>query len=336
MGQRANLVVITPGGTELYYSHWRANTLDRELFWGPDHATAFARMQRSESEGAKWLDEIWSEGGAVIDHVRRSLIWYGGEDVVYDVPRRRVALALMRSCWEGWEIEWAAEGILDLAKRAGVPADHVLSPPEDVRAGTPELASPQQRNWVDGVITVVDRGQARVVPLVGHPGHWLNSAPALLSAVREQPGLSRFDYAEWSSTFPQGGLHVDFDQCSAGFWLAPPFENAVARAVAALPGFEVEFWRDRYERHLELTRGYLDFPGVDPIACIADLRHTLLGESESGGKSLLRAVESLRGHGSEVTNINPFALRDDSLELPPSHRMELFEHAVAEWYATRE
>src|SRR6187431_409034 len=46
VGQRANLVVVTAQGVELYYTHWGANVLDRELFWGPVHATAFARAQR--------------------------------------------------------------------------------------------------------------------------------------------------------------------------------------------------------------------------------------------------------------------------------------------------
>lgn len=59
MGQRANLIVRTTERDELYYSHWRANTLDSDLFWGPEAATAFARAQRSVAEGAEWLDEIW-------------------------------------------------------------------------------------------------------------------------------------------------------------------------------------------------------------------------------------------------------------------------------------
>jgi hypothetical protein len=42
MGQGANLVILEHGweGPErhLYYTHWRANTLGCDLFWGPEHA----------------------------------------------------------------------------------------------------------------------------------------------------------------------------------------------------------------------------------------------------------------------------------------------------------
>lgn len=127
MGQRASLAVITDRGTELYYSHWRANTLDRDLFWGPAHATAFIRRQRSEAEGAEILDEVWAEGGAVVDQTRRTLLWYGGQDICFDIPRRRLHLALMRRLWRDWTIEWACEGIADIADALGISRDVVLT-----------------------------------------------------------------------------------------------------------------------------------------------------------------------------------------------------------------
>jgi hypothetical protein len=63
MGQRANLVIVRPDGYELFYSHWCANTLPRDLFWGPEHAERFIRMQRPAGHD-EWLDTIWAEGGA--------------------------------------------------------------------------------------------------------------------------------------------------------------------------------------------------------------------------------------------------------------------------------
>jgi hypothetical protein len=54
MGQRANYVLVEESGRwSLFYSHWAANTIDRDLFWGPDHAIAFVRAQRPTTE---WLD----------------------------------------------------------------------------------------------------------------------------------------------------------------------------------------------------------------------------------------------------------------------------------------
>ena len=46
MGQRANLIIVQYGQYKLFYSHWAANTLTRDLFWSPEFATAFIQMQK--------------------------------------------------------------------------------------------------------------------------------------------------------------------------------------------------------------------------------------------------------------------------------------------------
>ena len=45
MGHRANLVIVTENGYELYYDHWLANTLPFQVFWGPEHALKLIRLQ---------------------------------------------------------------------------------------------------------------------------------------------------------------------------------------------------------------------------------------------------------------------------------------------------
>lgn len=47
MGQRPNLILVEGREYRLFYSHWCANTLPRDLFWGPEHAAAFIRIQRA-------------------------------------------------------------------------------------------------------------------------------------------------------------------------------------------------------------------------------------------------------------------------------------------------
>ena len=89
MGQRANLVLVEDGKYQLFYSHWCANTLPRDLFWGPEHAVAFIRLQRAVDESG-WLDDVWAEGGALLDLDRKRCLLYGGEDILYDVPLRRI------------------------------------------------------------------------------------------------------------------------------------------------------------------------------------------------------------------------------------------------------
>ncbi|GIP11396.1 hypothetical protein P4H94_06290 [Paenibacillus macerans] len=56
MGQRANLIIVRNNYYELYYSHWCANTLPKDLFWGEQHAVKFIEMQKQVEESG-WLDD---------------------------------------------------------------------------------------------------------------------------------------------------------------------------------------------------------------------------------------------------------------------------------------
>jgi hypothetical protein len=327
-------VVVTAQGVELYYTHWGANVLDRELFWGPVHATAFARAQRSEAEGAEWLDDVWSEGGAVIDHTQRLLLWYGGEDILYDVPRRRVLFELMRTCWQGWQVHWAAQGIVDLAQHVGISKQRVLTVQKSERTAPPTpptFPCPERKDWIDAVITVVERGTVRVMPIQGHPGHFMADGALLLPALRTAEGLPQLNYAEWSSEFPTGGMHVDFDQNMFGIWLSAPFEDVEQRAARALPGLRFEWWRDEYERQLALTPSILTFPKVDLQACLEANRAKLLGGSSHPVQSLLQGIAALQNEGRTVANVNPFALRDDPVPVPTGTQAEIVARAIAEY-----
>src|SRR5438874_1905161 len=114
MGQRANLVVVRNGAWKLFYDHWCANRLDTELFWGPGLATQFIEQRAALEDRNDWLDEVWAEGAAIVDHDHQTLLWYGGEDILYDIPRRRVLLEMMQSQWPAWMIRWAAGGIAEI------------------------------------------------------------------------------------------------------------------------------------------------------------------------------------------------------------------------------
>src|ERR1700743_2655913 len=105
MGQCANLIVISNGQADVYYTHHRANTLDQDLFWGPQYALGFIRAQRQVTPN-DLLNELWAQGGAVMDLDQKRLIWFGGEDVSCWLPLRRVHVDLMGRLWQGWTVEW--------------------------------------------------------------------------------------------------------------------------------------------------------------------------------------------------------------------------------------
>lgn len=148
MGQRANLIIVENREYSLHYSHWCANTLTRDLFWGPEHARDFIQVQRAVDESG-WLDDVWAEGAAVLDCDNHVLLLYGGEDVLYDVPLRRVYLQMLRRVWREWEVRWAHEGIAEIADYVGYPRHRVLSANDDISRSLGSLSPPAQQDWTD-------------------------------------------------------------------------------------------------------------------------------------------------------------------------------------------
>ncbi|WP_289138437.1 hypothetical protein [uncultured Brevibacillus sp.] len=103
MGQRANLIVVRDNTYDLYYSHWCANTLPKDLFWGEQYAIQYIEMQTRVDESG-WLDDVWAEGGAVLDVDKKKLVFYGGEDILYNIPLRNLYLKLMRKIWHAYDL----------------------------------------------------------------------------------------------------------------------------------------------------------------------------------------------------------------------------------------
>ena len=125
MGQRANLILVENGRCSVFYSHWCAASMTRDFFWGPNWATIFIKTQEPRKDG-HLLDEIWAEGGAVLDRDARELLLFGGEIEISQIPVRRLYLSLLRRVWEGWDVQWAQEGVADLADCIGYPREEVL------------------------------------------------------------------------------------------------------------------------------------------------------------------------------------------------------------------
>lgn len=157
MGQRANFAIGNSLGYELFYSHWCANTLTSDLFWGSEHALRFVRQQRPVDAENGWLDTVWAEGGAVIDPSNKLFMLYGGESLLFDVPLRRLFLKLLRVAWQGWTIRWASEGIVEIAEYPGVERGRVIAD-SNASDRALDLAPPKERDWLNCVGTFQTEG----------------------------------------------------------------------------------------------------------------------------------------------------------------------------------
>jgi len=169
MGQRCNLVIIENNQATVYYDHWAANKLDVELLWGPQIARKF--IEEREPRPDSWLDEIWSEGGCVIDFDTQHLLWYGGEDILHEPEKNLISQELIKIQWKGWKVEWARDGIFDIARKAGVPVDLVTS---DYKSDAEILTQPHIYKdeaytffYANNVVSYIDRGELRWAALQG-------------------------------------------------------------------------------------------------------------------------------------------------------------------------
>jgi len=327
VGQRANLILVERGRPVVYYTHWRANTLPRDLFWGPRYALPFFRSQRLIEDGTL-LDEVWAEGGAVLDEDEKLLLLFGGEDERYEVPLQRTYLRLARHTWDGWQVRWAHEGVAEIADHLGRPRTEVLTAKES-RPWDPDLSPPDDKGSINSVGTIrSEDGRLRLYPL-GHEGDdLLRAGPRLLHAAAATPCVDRLHFAEWTSSFPTDGFHIDVARRTVGFWTGRDAPGAAARVAAAWPDWTVTWYRDRYEFQLAAVPA-LTFPAADENDTLSRLRDTLLVENgQSGPEMLLDTVQRLEGERFDVSGVNEYALRDARLSLPREERVRLVDAAI--------
>ena len=327
MGHRANLAIGNAGSYELFYSHWCANTLPRDLFWGSEHAIDFVSRQRPVAPEDGWLDTVWAEGGAVVDPENRVVLFYGGEDLLYDVPLRRLFLRMMNVAWGDWTIHWAFEGIVSIAEYLGVARRHVIAESDDTSLA--DLSPPKEKDWLSCIGTVRCGDNLSIYPLDGFLRHYLHAGPGLLAASKSIESYAEFNVAEWTSEFPSGGFHADMDDRRLAFWAANDCPNLVADVSDAWRDWQIDWYKDRFESHVQLTNSVLSLNERSASEMLPELLQ-MLGQ-DSKPVDLLELVEKLSEHdGSGEVKVNPFAVRDDRLAVDADFRKQVLARCVAE------
>jgi hypothetical protein len=326
VGQRANLLIVGADGYELFYTHWRANTLDADLFFGPDPALAFIRSQRSTAEGAEWLDETWAEGGAVLDPTRRELLWFGGEDVHYDVQLRRVHQGIMAELWPGWTVRWAHEGIADLARAVGEPVERVLTEQAPIEPGP--LIGPPDPEWISTLLSLEeDDGTVKLFANDADADDLARVGPPLVHAIRGARTTPDLDWASRTPTFPSGGVHIVPHRHRVDVWSARPGADRRQRLAAAWPGWTVQVHDDRFEIQAERLGGRIRLPRPSRDELVAQVGAIVARAPRDHSGLIPSTLDSLQG---DVQWVNPYALRDD----PPAPVDDLaarFDAAVSRW-----
>lgn len=232
MGHRCNLVIIENRQATIYYDHWAANRLDLELMWGPEIARIF--IEEREPAPDFWLDDIWAEGGCVVDFDTKYLLWYGGDEITDAPELNLMAQALMKSQWMGWSIEWAKDGIFDIARRAGVSIDLVSadkpSEPEDLVLSYICESGPYKFLHANNVISIVDQGKLSWAILYGSIESLANVDLDPFAVARLVRNFSEDHLEQCKLLDPvleeyAWGAHFDLDRRSLEYWNPKPSEG---------------------------------------------------------------------------------------------------------------
>ncbi|EAY27921.1 hypothetical protein [Microscilla marina] len=129
MGHRTNYILIENKEHDIYYAHWDANIIGRKLFYGPDSLVQYIRPL---SVSEKLLDTVWGEGAALVDMDQQKLLFWGDEFLWHTPALVTCFVQMLReTTWKGWQVEWASEGQVTIAKYLGVDTQTVLNTEEE-------------------------------------------------------------------------------------------------------------------------------------------------------------------------------------------------------------
>lgn len=308
MGSRANLAIIENHTLELYYSHWAGETLPHDLFWGLPHALAFIRAQHRLAND-NWLDDVWCEGGCVLNLDKSYLIFFCREDFAFDIPLRRVFLSLFRHTWPAWHIEWANQGIVDLAFAVGIPREKVLAertPRNLVSQG--DYFEAAHGPDCDAVVTVCAcSGNLSVLRVYRSQLSILEYGPTLLPEILAKATSNpaqKIIVQGPSDTFPTFGFHVDISAHRLDFWAAEASLAVVSAITSAWKGWAVNYLKDDYERHQELTNERILFAPPSRRVLLTRMAGILSLPMFNPAKSAMESAAILANKGHTV-EVNP-------------------------------
>lgn len=325
MGHRANLLLVEHHTYSLYYSHWGGISMPENLFWGPEAALEFIKRQEPTTA---WLDTAWAEGGALMDLDRQVLLWYGGEDVNYEIPLRRHLIRMMKPLWPGWSIEWASAGILDLAEYVGHPTDELTG-----RTNKPvepaALARESAEGWVRTIASIVfSNGELRLYPAQWEMEEYLLQGPELLEHLDQHVGRTELDLKEWPEEIPDQGFHLDIPARTIHLWYAPDLGEVIREVREIWSGWHVVDLKDQFEEHVSLVHGKLCFVNEEPEKLTERLRRSLLRNYTSPVNTMMEIAQQQEAAGKKI-EVNPLALKDIPLEITQAKKAQLLQYVIA-------
>jgi hypothetical protein len=290
LGERANYVLVRGGQWRLRYSHWGATEIARDVFWGPERAL---RVIESCELVESWLDEVWCQGAVLMDCDHQRLLFFGGGALEHDLPLQRIYLQMLAHTWRGWQVQWAYNGILDIARYVAVESNKIVvrdsdyeKPPKIGRIRSLRRLGPNEQ----GIWFTVRDANGRLAD-----NYFKDVMQALLCAGPVL--LDRFPPRLIDPIPPEdrvkGGAWIDAVQKELIFWRADSVPDLERRFGARWPGWSVRRQTEGWQTQVELSGRRAPELRADSAKLVHDVVNIVLDESAFHPKNVLQQMMQL-------------------------------------------
>ena len=320
------MVIVNDYGYELYYDHWAANSLDSYLFWGSEPSITWVKSLPLQDESG-WLDTVWCEGGAVIDSKKKCLVFFGGEDILYGIPMRRMYLKLMSHNWPGWEIRWANRGILDLADYVGhkiLPGKDSFDPPGK---NEHKKICKHDDKYSVGLVSVSQNGN---IGAIGAPTNEYDKFLAIGDEVFKflLPNVFKKRKAPLTiKEFPMTGVHFDIDAKKIFVWTSDTVNDPNLPYQDKWPGWEFVFLGDTYEAQTDLLRGKVSFPDITTENLLSQIK-SIVCRNENDPLDTVALMEQRFKETGKSFEVNPAVYMTAGFKMPVEQKKKRFAEIV--------
>lgn len=111
MGQRGNYIIQDQGRVRIFYTHWRASLIAKDLMLG---STEFINFVERFEERDSLIHYPWIEGFVFINKDKRKVIFSEDAQLYYSSVLEEYLIQI-NQIWKGWEVSVAKNGLYFLA-----------------------------------------------------------------------------------------------------------------------------------------------------------------------------------------------------------------------------
>ncbi|WP_152628243.1 hypothetical protein [Streptacidiphilus neutrinimicus] len=278
MGSRAQYVVVENGAWQRFGSHWGANRIAADLLAGPAAAT---RCFRALDETETWLDDLWCEGAALVDHDRRVLLWYAFQDSWAD---HRAVRAVLARTWPGWDVRFAHDGMGDLTHHLGLGRELTREPGWLEHHEPSWFTDEDSEPWAvvslrfpDGSVRAFGGGCRETVE------HVLDGPGLIDLLLRAAPTPQLTD-------MPYGGVHFEPAARTVSVWAVQTVAGLNGWPLPGWEGWTLDFHGDDHAHHAAVLPSDYPFPQSPLAPALRALRDRLGTPPPDTGVLLARAA----------------------------------------------